>query len=251
MAMKADVQYLLRIGDSCLILAQRMSEWCGHAPILEEDIAMSNLALDLIGQARGVLTRAGELEGAGRDEDQLAFLREERHYFNPVLMELPRGDFAFTQMRNAGVAIWLSLLWQRLVDSKDAEVSAIAGKAVKEVAYHRQHACDWVVRLGDGTEESAARMKAALQTLWPYFNELFESDAVDEAASAQGLGPAWSELQAEWQTQFSALLQAAQLPQPAASAYRSGGRRGVHSEHMGPLLAQLQYLQRAYPGGVW
>jgi ring-1,2-phenylacetyl-CoA epoxidase subunit PaaC len=249
--MNAPTQYLLRIGDSCLILAQRLSEWCGHAPILEEDIAMSNLALDLIGQARALLTRAGQLEGAGRDEDQLAYLREERHYLNPVLMELPRGDFAFTQLRNAAVSLWLSLLWQRLQASRDAEVAAIAGKAVKEVAYHWQHASDWVVRLGDGTEESAARMKAALQTLWPYFNELFEADAIDAAAVEQGLGPSWSALREEWQPRFGELLAAAGLPVPAASAYRSAGRSGVHSEHMGPLLAQLQYLQRAYPGGVW
>ena len=244
-------QYLLRIGDSCLILAQRLSEWCGHAPVLEEDIAMSNLALDLIGQARGLLTRAGELEGAGRDEDQLAFLREERHYLNPVLMELPRGDFAFTQLRNAGVALWLSLLWQGLQGSKDAEVAAIAGKAVKEASYHWQHASDWVVRLGDGTEESATRMKTALQTLWPYFNELFEADAIDAAAVEQGLGPAWSGLRETWQARFAELLAAASLELPKPSAYKSNGRNGVHSEHMGPLLAQLQYLQRAYPGGVW
>ncbi|MEH0164960.1 1,2-phenylacetyl-CoA epoxidase subunit PaaC [Roseateles microcysteis] len=246
-----EVQYLLRIGDSCLILAQRISEWCGHAPILEEDIALSNIALDLIGQARAVLTHAAKLDGQGHDEDQLAFLRDERQYLNPVLMELPRGDFAFTQLRNFGVASWLLLLWRRLEQSSDPEVAAIAGKAVKEAAYHQQHSADWVVRLGDGTEDSAQRMKSALATLWPYFNELFDADAVDAAAAAQGLGPAWSDLKEDWRTAFAEVLEEAQLTVPKDSGFRSEGRLGMHGEHMGHLLATLQYLQRAYPGGKW
>ena len=146
------VQYLLRIGDSCLILAQRLAEWCGHAPVLEEDIALSNMALDLVGQARAVLTRAGQLEGAGHDEDQLAFLRDERDYLNLTLVELPRGDFAVTVLRNFVMATLLKLLWQRLQQSNDAELAAIAGKAVKEARYHQQHAGDWLLRLGDGTD---------------------------------------------------------------------------------------------------
>ncbi|MGN6827180.1 1,2-phenylacetyl-CoA epoxidase subunit PaaC [Paucibacter sp. M5-1] len=246
-----EVQYLLRLGDSCLVLAQRISEWCGHAPILEEDLALSNMALDLLGQARGLLTHAAKLDGQGHDEDQLAFLRDERQYLNPVLMELPRGDFAYTQLRNFAVATWLLLLWQRLLSSSDAELAAIAGKAVKEAAYHQQHAADWVVRLGDGTEESAARMQAALASLWPYFNELFDSDAVDTAAAAQGLGPAWSELKPAWQAQMAEVLADAGLACPKDSPYQSQGRRGIHSEHMGHMLATLQYLQRAYPGGRW
>jgi len=245
------VQYVLRIGDACLILAQRLGEWSGHAPILEEDIAMSNLALDLVGQARALLTHAAALDGQGQDEDQLAFLREEREYLNPVLVELPRGDFAFAQLRNAAVAGWLLLLWQRLEHSKDAEIAAIAAKAVKEAAYHRRHAADWVVRLGDGTPESTARMQAALTQLWPYFNELFDADEVDAAAAATGLGPSWAELRAPWTAFMSELLAEAGLPEPAPSRFQSQGRRGVHSEHMGHLLTTLQYLQRAYPGGVW
>lgn len=245
------VQYLLRIGDSCLILAQRISEWCGHGPILEEDLALSNMALDLLGQARGILTHAARLDGQGHDEDQLAFLRDERQYLNPVVMELPRGDFAFTQLRNFAVATWLLLLWRRLEQSSDAEVAAIAGKAVKEASYHQQHAADWVVRLGDGTDESAQRIKAALNTLWPYFNELFEADAIDAAAAEQGLGPAWSDLRADWRAAFAEVLADARLEVPKDSAYQSGGRRGVHSEHMGHLLTTMQYLQRSYPGGTW
>lgn len=245
------VQYLLRLGDSCLVLAQRISEWCGHAPILEEDLALSNMALDLLGQARALLTHAAKLDGQGHDEDQLAFLRDERQYLNPVLMELPRGDFAFTQLRNFAVSSWLLLLWRRLEKSSDTELAAIAGKAVKEAAYHQQHAADWVVRLGDGTDESAVRLAAALNTLWPYFNELFDSDTIDAAAAAQGLGPDWASLKDDWRAQMSEVLTEAGLACPKDSAYQSQGRKGIHSEHMGHLLATLQYLQRAYPEGKW
>nr|WP_216293664.1 1,2-phenylacetyl-CoA epoxidase subunit PaaC [Delftia acidovorans]MCA1067566.1 1,2-phenylacetyl-CoA epoxidase, subunit C [Delftia acidovorans] len=248
---RPEVQYLLRLGDTCLILAQRLGQWCGHAPILEEDIAMTNMALDLVGQARALLTRAGQLEGRAHDEDQLAFLRDERDYFNATLAELPRGDFAFTVLRNAMAATWLRLMWERLVHSSDAELAAIAGKALKEARYHEQHAGDWVVRLGDGTEESRQRMEAALAQLWRYAAELFTDDATDAAARASGLGPAWSELREPWQAEMAALLQEATLDMPAESAFRSTGRNGVHSEHMGFILAEMQHLQRAYPGGVW
>jgi ring-1,2-phenylacetyl-CoA epoxidase subunit PaaC len=245
------VQYLLRIGDTCLVLGQRTAEWCGHAPILEEDIALSNMALDLIGQARAVLTRAGQLEGRGHDEDQLAFLRDERDYRNPTLVELPRGDFAFTVLRNAMVATFMKLLWQRLRDSSDAELAGIAGKAVKEARYHQQHAADWVVRLGDGTAQSRERSENALRELWRYVPELFESDTVDEAAQAQGLGPAWAELQAPWLAEMTTILEAATLAAPAEAAFRSTGKRGVHTEHMGYILAEMQHVQRTFPGGVW
>ncbi|MDD0838466.1 phenylacetate-CoA oxygenase subunit PaaC [Curvibacter sp. HBC61] len=247
----AATQYVLRLADTCLILGQRIAEWCGHAPILEEDIALTNMSLDLIGQSRALLTHAGQISGLGHDEDQLAFLREERDYLNPTLVELPRGDFAFTVLRNAMVATFLKLMWQRLSASSDAELAAIAGKAVKEARYHQQHAADWVVRLGDGTDESARRLRDALAQLWRYTPEWFEDDAVDLAAAASGLGPRWSELQADWRAEVGAMLAAAQLAVPADSAYRSSGRRGVHSEHMGYILAEMQHLQRAYPGGVW
>lgn len=247
----AATQYVLRLGDTCLILGQRIAEWCGHAPVLEEDIALTNMSLDLIGQARALLTHAGQISGLGHDEDQLAFLRDERDYLNPTLVELPRGDFAFTVLRNAMVATFLKLMWQRLSASSDAELAAIAGKALKESRYHQQHACDWVVRLGDGTDESARRLKAALAQLWRYSAELFEDDAIDEQAATSGLGPKWSELQADWRAEMAALLAAVKLPVPADSVYRSTGRRGVHSEHMGFILAEMQSLQRAFPGGVW
>jgi len=244
-------QYLLRLADTCLILGQRLGEWCGHAPVLEEDIAMANMALDLIGQARAVLTHAGQVEGHGHDEDQLAFLRDERDYRNPTLVELPRGDFAFTVLRNAMVGSFLKLLWQRLQESSDAELAAIAGKAVKEARYHQQHAADWVVRLGDGTAESRQRCLRALQDLWLYVPELFESDAVDEAARASGLGPGWGELREPWLAEMSGILGEATLAMPTETPFRSTGKRGVHSEHMGFVLAEMQTLQRSFPGGVW
>jgi len=251
-----EVQYLLRLGDTCLILAQRLGEWCGHAPVLEEDIALTNVALDLIGQSRALLTRAGELEGRGHDEDQLAFLRDERDYFNVTLVELPGGpksggDFASTVLRNLFVATWAKLLWDRLHTSSDAEVAAIAGKALKEVRYHQQHAADWVVRLGDGTDESARRLRAASDALWPYTTELFDGDAVDAHAVATGLGPDWSDLRADWWAEMAPVLARAQLAVPAETPFRSHGKQGRHSEHMGYILAEMQYLQRSFPGAVW
>jgi ring-1,2-phenylacetyl-CoA epoxidase subunit PaaC len=245
------VQYLLRLGDTALILGQRLGEWCGHAPVLEEDIALANIALDLIGQSRALLTRAGALEGQGHDEDQLAFLREERDYRNATLVELPNGDFAATVLRNAMMATWFRLMWERLRESSDAELAAIAGKAVKEARYHQQHSADWVVRLGDGSEESARRMRAALDTLWRYAAELFDSDSIDAAAAANGLGPRWDSLREPWLAEMRGLLSEAKLPLPADSAYVSTGKTGVHTEHMGYILSNLQHLQRAYPGGVW
>jgi ring-1,2-phenylacetyl-CoA epoxidase subunit PaaC len=254
------VQYVLRLADTALIHGQRLSEWCGHAPVLEEDIALANIALDLIGQARALLTRAGQLEGLGHDEDQLAFLREERDYRNATIVELPNsagvgpgrpGDFAFTVLRNAMMATWFRLLWQRLGDSSDSEIAAIAGKAVKEARYHQQHSADWVVRLGDGTEESARRLRAALDALWRFTAELFESDDVDAAAAANGLGPRWDALREPWLAEMRELFDEARLEMPADSAFRSTGKTGVHSEHMGYILADMQVLQRAYPGGAW
>ncbi|MFG6449300.1 1,2-phenylacetyl-CoA epoxidase subunit PaaC [Roseateles sp. BYS180W] len=248
---KADVRYVLRIADSCLILSQRLSEWCGHGPILEEDLALTNMALDLVGQARALLTHAGQLDAQGHDEDQLAFLRDERQYFNLVVAELPRGDFAFTVARNLLLSSWLLALWQGLQNSRDAELAAIAAKAAKEAHYHQQHAADWFVRLGDGTEESKRRMQAALVQLWPYVGELFISDSVDQAAVAQGLGPSFASTRAVVEQTLAALIEEAELQQPAASRWVPQGHQGVHSEHMGHLLSTMQYLQRAYPGGVW
>ena len=248
---RADVEYLLRLGDTTLILGQRLGEWTGHAPILEEDIALANVALDLIGQTRAVLTRAGELEGQGFDEDQLAFLREERDYRNLTMVELPRGDFAFTVLRNLFISTWLKLLWERLQDSADAELPGIAAKALKEARYHQQHAADWVLRLADGTAESRARMDTALAELARYVPELFTADAVDAAAEASKLGPSRAALRDAWEAEIAAVFGECGLALPAAGAFVSTGTQGVHTEHLGRLLAEMQYLQRAYPGGAW
>jgi ring-1,2-phenylacetyl-CoA epoxidase subunit PaaC len=247
--------YLLRLEDACLIHAQRKSEWCGHGPIIEEDMALTNMSLDLIGQARALLTQVGALSGKGYDEDQLAFLREERDYLNPTLVELPGRkagrDFADAMLRNLMVATWLHLWWQRLQASSDAEVAAIAGKAVKEARYHREHASDWVIRLGDGSDESARRMREALARLWPYGAELFAADEADAAAVASGLGPSRADLQPDWMAAVLAVLAEAKLVAPAPSKFVPTGSQGVHSEHLGFMLAEMQYLQRAYPGGKW
>jgi ring-1,2-phenylacetyl-CoA epoxidase subunit PaaC len=254
------VRYLLRIADTALIHAQRLSEWCGHGPVLEEDIALSNLALDSLGQARALLTHAAALEGQGFDEDQLAFLREERQFLNLTLVEQPLrkpsahspgGDFADTVLRNLLVATWLKALYTRLQGSADATLAAIAAKSLKEVRYHQQHAADWVVRLGDGTEESARRLQAALVRAWPYTAELFEADEVDAEALASGLGPSRAELRKPWQAEVMAVLAEAQAALPPVTPFVSTGTLGRHSEHLGFILAELQYLQRRYPGGVW
>ncbi len=252
---RADAEYLLRLADTTLILGQRLGEWCGHAPVLEEDIALANVALDLIGQTRALLTRAGELEGAGKDrvydEDQLAFLREERDYRNLTMVELPRGDFAFTTLRNLFVAGWLKLHWQHLQDSADAELRGIAAKALKEARYHQQHAADWLLRLADGSAESRARSEAALAALWRFVPEMFAADAVDAAAEASGLGPSRAALREPWEAEVLALLAECALVPPPPQSFLSRGSQGQHSEHLGRLLAEMQYLQRAYPGGVW
>jgi len=245
--------YLMRIGDTCLIHAQRLAEWSGHAPILEEDIALTNLALDLVGQARALLTHVGRQTGF--DEDQLAFLRSERDFVNATLVELPGRkmgrDFADAIVRNFLLSAWMNVLWARLEQSSDAEVAAIAGKAVKESRYHVAHAADWVVRLGDGTDESTRRTRQAVARLWPYTAELFETDAVDTAAAESGLGPMRVALKPEWDAIVARVFAQAGLDVPAAGAFRSTGTLGVHSEHMGYLLAEMQVLQRSFPGGQW
>ena len=258
------VRYVLRWADTLLIHTQRLGEWAGHGPVLEEDIALTNMALDLLGQARALLTHAARLEGPGRaepfSEDQLAFLRDEGQFLNLTLVELPMrrssahspgGDFADTVLRNFLLATWMKLAWQRLTSSSDAELAAIAAKALKEARYHQEHFGDWVVRLGDGTDESARRLRAALERAWPYTHEMFVRDAIDAHAEASGLGPARDALAGDWQRQVADVFNAAGLSMPAATPFVSTGTLGQHSEHMGFIVAEMQSLQRAYPGGVW
>ncbi len=252
-------RYVLRLADTCLILAQRLGEWCGHAPALEEDIAMTNIALDLIGQSRLLYTLAGKMNKPNQyNEDQLAFLRDEHDYLNFTLVELPNGirkgltnNFAFSILRVFVVASFLKPLWQRLQTSNNPDLAAVAGKALKESRYHQQHAGDWVVRLGDGTDESKQRMQDALNQLLPYTTEMLTNDAVDDAAHDSGLGPRFGDVKTECLADVNAVLTAATLQTPKATAFVSTGKTGRHSEHMGLLLTDMQYLQRSFPGGVW
>ena len=247
----ARLDYLLRLADNPLILGQRLAEWCGHGPVLEEDLALANTALDLIGQARLLLTLAGACEGKGRDEDQLAFLRGEREFLNWTLVELPNGDFGRTVLRNFLYSACQLHRWDALQQAPDAQLAGIAAKSLKETRYHLRHASDWVVRLGDGTEESHARMQTALDELWPYTAEMFCDDVVETEAAATGIGVVASALQAPWEATVQPVLEEATLAVPARTPFLSRGKQGVHSEHMGHLLAQMQTMQRSFPGARW
>lgn len=243
--------YLLRLGDNDLILSHRLAEWCGHAPVLEEDLALANVALDLLGQARLWLTLAGDIEGKGRDEDQLAYLRDAGQFRNLLLVEQPNGDFACTLARQFYFDAWHGLLLEGLIHSRDERLAAIAAKAQKEVRYHLERSSAWVIRLGDGTAESRRRMQAAIDDLWMYTGELFEMDATDRALLAEGIAIDLQALREPWFAQVHTVLNEATLKLPPESWMQSGGKRGVHSEHLGFLLAEMQFLQRAYPGLSW
>ncbi len=255
------VEYVLRLGDNALVLGQRLAEWCGHGPVLEEDIALANIALDLVGQARLLLGHAGRLEARGRGEDELAFLREPPEFRNATLLELPSsgvasagaatGDYAITIARNLVFSAHQCELWRALSTSTDAELAAIAAKSLKEARYHLRHAADWTIRLGDGTDESHARMQRALDALWPYTHELFETDAVEAAVARHGIGVESASLLAGWLEAVRPVVAEATLRLPADNAFRSTGKLGRHSEHLGYLLAELQSFHRRYPGATW
>ena len=249
------VEGLLRLGDNALVLSQRLSAWCGHGPAIEEDMALTNVALDLLGQSRMWLTLAGNAEGAGRDEDTLAYLRDANQFRNVLLTELPDEDYARTIVRQFFFDVWHYFLLERLTHSTHAEIAAIAAKSLKEVTYHVRRASDMIVRLGDGTAESHRRMQDAVDALWPYTGELFVDDAIDLAWDKEGWGPKVSSLKDVWSEHISQVMTEATLTLPAAeagmhAAFR-GGRIGRHTEHLGFLLAEMQYLQRAYPGASW
>jgi ring-1,2-phenylacetyl-CoA epoxidase subunit PaaC len=245
------VTFLLRLADDHLVLGHRLSEWCGHAPMLEEDLAMPNIALDLIGQARALYQYAAQVEGRGRSEDDLAYLRIERDYVNCLMAERPNGDFAHTMLRQFWFAAFMHPWWQAMERGSDETLAAIAGKAVKETAYHIRHTGEWVIRLGDGTQESARRMAAAAEALAPYLDELFESDAVTKAVAAAGVAPEPASIRPAFDRTVAQVFAEAMLDLPERAWPQSGGRRGRHSEAMGYLLADLQYMQRAYPGATW
>jgi len=252
-------QYLLRLGDSPLILAQRLGEWVGKGPAIEEDIALANVGLDLIGQARLWLSYAGEVEaryrGAGRSEDQLAFTRDGGEFRNLLLVEQPNGDYADTMGRQFLFDVWHLLVLRALARSADARVADIAAKGAKEAAYHVERSGDWVIRLGDGTEESHARMQAAIDGLWMYTGEMFAADAVERALAERGIAADLAALEAPWRRHVDAVLAEATLAVPQdpwmQGAGGRGGKQGIHTEHLGRLLAEMQFLQRAYPNAQW
>lgn len=246
--------YLLRLADSDLVLAQRLGEWVGHGPALEEDIALTNVGLDLLGQARLWFAYAGEVEarfGRGRTEDELAFLRDGGDFRNLLLVEQPNGSYADTMARQFLFDAWHGLVLGGLTLSRDERIAEIAAKARKEVAYHVERSADWVVRLGDGTEESHARMQSAIDDLWMYTGEMLEPDALDTALAEDGVGCDLAALAAPWRESVGAVLAEATLAMPQSAAVQRGGRRGVHTEHLGHMLATMQWLQRAYPGAQW
>ena len=244
-------EYVLRLGDDSLILGQRLSEWCGHGPILEEDIATTNIALDLIGQATTLLEYAAELEGKGRSADDIAFLRIDREYKNLLLVEQENGDFGKTIMRQFFFDAYRKLLFEKLVSSSDEHLAAIAEKSLKETKYHLKHSSEWVIRLGDGTEESHDRIQDSLNELWRYTGELFFENEVDAELKASGVIPDISDMKDNWNELVTSVLAEATLTIPDNNWQFDGGRVGKHSEHLGHLLSVMQYMQRAYPNMEW
>ncbi len=247
----AHVEYLLRLADTNLIWAHRLSEWTGHGPVLEEDIALANIGLDAIGQARMLYQHAGALEGKGRDEDALAYWRDQGQYRNFTLAELPKGDYAFTIIRNLALAIYFLHLWEALQASSDPQLAAIAQKAVKESRYHVRHARDWTVRFGASTPEARRRVEAALLTVWRYLGEMFADDAVDTAAVAANVSIPAAQILPIWTQTMADILADATLAMPPRSAFESAGKRGIHGEHLSLLLAEMQSVARAFPGAKW
>ena len=245
-----DVVFALRMGDSALVLGHRMSQWSGHAPVLEEELAMANVGLDLIGQAERWLTLAGEREGAGRDAYALAYLRDVHHYRNLLLTEQLNGDFALTIVRGLLFDVWHQMELEALGEAGDAQIAELATKAQKEVHYHVERSCEWTLRLGDGTDESHERAQVAVDELWPYSGELFRSDGVRADLVAVGKVPVAAD-RAVWRQRIGAVLNEATLEMPEDGWMASGGIDGIHGEHLGYLLAELQFLQRAYPGAKW
>lgn len=245
------VTYSLRLGDDALILSHRLGEWAARAPELEEDVALTNIGLDLLGQARTLLTYAGEVEGAGRTEDDLAYLRDERDFWNLQIVEQPNVDFAVTIARQLLVSTFQQAMYAGLTRSTDPTLAAVAGKAVKEVAYHRDHAVNWTLRLGDGTAESHRRMQAALERLWPFGYEMFEVDETLRRLVDAGVAVDVETLRPDWDRFVGEVLTEATLVRPETGWHATGGRRGLHTEAFGYLLAEMQHLHRSHPGARW
>jgi ring-1,2-phenylacetyl-CoA epoxidase subunit PaaC len=243
--------YLLQLGDNPLILGQRLSEWCGHGPILETDMAMTNIALDLLGQTRSYFQYAAEVSGDGRNEDQLAFLRSEREYRNLLLVEQPNGDFAMTMLRQFFFDAYHQLFLHKLSLNSDGQLAAIAAKSLKEVTYHLRFSGEWVIRLGDGTTESHRRAQDAVDELWMYTGEMFEPSPVEAEMAAAGIGVDVTALAKPYRERVEQVLREATLAIPEEEPFQTGGKTGVHTEHLGHILAEMQQLQRAHPGAEW
>jgi ring-1,2-phenylacetyl-CoA epoxidase subunit PaaC len=249
-----EFELLLRIGDDRLVLGHRLSEWCGHAPILEEDIALANVSLDLLGQATMLLRRAGEVEGKGRDEDALAYFREAVEFRNCRLTELPKGDFAFTIARQFLFDVYAVVTLDALTHSTSRELAAIAAKSLKEAKYHVRHSGEWMLKLGDGTAESHRRVQRALDDLWRFTPELFAADDVDARVAARGIGPDLVTLQPRWESLVRDVIESATLTLPRDLPREPGtraGRTGMHTEHLGHMLAEMQIVARSHPGATW
>jgi ring-1,2-phenylacetyl-CoA epoxidase subunit PaaC len=244
-------RYVLRLADANLILAQRLGELIGHAPALEEELGLANVGLDLLGQARLLLSYAGEIEGKGRTEDMLAFLREHRDFLNPTLVEQPNGDFGQTIVRQFLFDAWQQQMYERLESSSDVRLVEIAAKAIKETRYHLRYSSNWLIRLGDGTQESHERVQTALEMLWPYTTELFAADDLDREMTGLGVAPDLEAARRAWNATVDDVLREATLKRPPDRPFQWCGKRGEHSEHLGRLLAEMQYLQRTYPGAQW
>lgn len=244
-------EYILQLGDNTLILSQRLGEWCGHGPVLEQDIALTNIALDLLGQTRMLFSYAAELEGQGRDEDDIAYFRDAHQFRNLLLVEQPNQDWAYTIVRQFFFDTFQYHNYRALLHSRDERLAAIAEKSLKEVTYHLRYSSEWVVRLGDGTEISHQKMQAALDDLWPFTGELTTPSAVDQAAHAAGIGPDLLSIQPLWQAKVDEILAEATLKKPENPWMQSGGKQGRHTEHLGYILAEMQHLQRTYPGNEW
>jgi ring-1,2-phenylacetyl-CoA epoxidase subunit PaaC len=244
--------YVLRLADNALILSQRLGEWCGKGPALEEDMALTNVALDLLGQARMWLSYAAELQGDGADEDSLAYHRDAPEFRNVLLVEQPNGNYADTLVRQFFFDAWHALALRELSRSKDPRIAEIAQKAAKEVAYHLRRSSDLLVRLGDGTERSHAMVQAAVDTLWRFTGEMFDADEIDAAAVGAGVGFDAADLRGEWLSYVGEVLEAGTLRMPPADAWmQKGGKKGVHTEHLSRVLAEMQILQRTHPGAKW
>lgn len=245
------IAYLLHLADNALILGHRNSEWCGHGPVLEQDIALTNLSLDQLGQARQLYQLAARMIGGGATEDTLAYLRDVRGFRNCLMLELPKGDWGFTVMRQYLFSLFQHIQYKALCHSTMPELAAIAEKSIKESTYHVRWSREWVVRLGDGTEESAGRMRKAVEVLWPYCGELFIPSIHENSCAAEGIGPDPTTLRDEWMHDVRETFEEARLETPREEWSQKGGKEGMHTEHLGFLLAEMQYLQRAYPGNEW